>query len=211
MQEEEPFRVALLLLWGALFAIRAFYALRLRQAGARVTRGRQAIAREGTWHVVAQVGVFVLLVAALAVYSGRPEWMNPVTLPFPRWVRWSGILFGVLSLVLLVWVQATLGRQWSMGVELRAQHTLVTQGPYRWVRHPMYSVLLAFLFAQCLISANLLFILGTLVSAALLHRRMSVEEEMMTERFGHQYAEYVGRTGRLWPHLAWGRRRPGKG
>ena len=208
---EDVFRVSLLLLWGCLFGMRAYYAARRRRVGARVPRGRHAVAREGIWNVAAQVTVFLLLVSALAIYVARPEWMNPLTLPFPRWVRWAGVLLGVLSLLLLVWVQETLGRQWSMGLELREQHALVTAGPYRWVRHPMYSALFAFLVAQCLISANVMFLLGTAISVALVYRRIPLEEAMLTGRFGDEYLEYMRNSGRFWPRIAWGRRRSDKG
>lgn len=200
--EEDIFRIGLLLLWGCLLAMRAYYAARQHQAGVRVTRGRQAIAREGLWNVVAQVAVFVLLVAALAIYAARPEWMDPLTLPFPRWIRWAGVLLGVLSLLLLAWTQETLGRHWSMGVGLREQHTLVTRGPYRRVRHPMYTALCTFLVGQSLLSANILFVVGTAISVALVYRRMTLEEALLAERFGDQYREYMSRTGRLLPRLA---------
>jgi hypothetical protein len=87
---ENVFRISLLLLWGCLLAMRAYYAARQHQAGVRVTRGRQAIRREGVGHVAAQAAVFVLLVVALAVYAARPEWMRSFVLPFPHWIRWAG-------------------------------------------------------------------------------------------------------------------------
>jgi protein-S-isoprenylcysteine O-methyltransferase Ste14 len=205
LQGEGPFRVALLLLWGCLFAVRGYYAAKLRRAGVRVTRGRQAVQREGRWKFVTQVALFVALVGALAIYALRPRWMSPFVLPLPSPVRWAGVLLGVLSLSLLVWVQETLGTSWSMGVDLREQHISVTDGPYRRVRHPMYTALLSLLTASCLVSANVLFFLGTGVSTAVIYRRIAVEERMLGERFGGRYREYVRSTGRLWPRIGVGR------
>ena len=206
MQGERPFRVALLLLWGCLFAVRGYYAAKLRRAGVRVTRGRQAVEREGTWKFVTQVAVFLALVAGLAIYAVRPRWMSPFVLPLPSPVRWAGVLLGVLSLSLLVWVQETLGTSWSMGVDLREQHTLVTDGPYRWVRHPMYTALLSLLIASCLVSANVFFFIGTGISMAVILRRIAVEEGVLSERFGERYRQYKSSTGRLWPRIDGGRR-----
>jgi protein-S-isoprenylcysteine O-methyltransferase Ste14 len=202
MEEEAVFRGILLALWIGLFSIRVYYAARLRYEGESVSPGGRAVRqREGTWIYIVRILLFCSLIAALLIYTFRPQWMGSFILPFPSWLRWTGVALGVLSLPLLMWVQHTLGRQWSSGLQLREQHTLVISGPYRWVRHPMYSVIFLFLAALCLVSANWLFLLGALAAIVLLYRRMGQEEEMMIGQFGDQYRLYVARTGRLLPSL----------
>lgn len=202
MEEEEVFRTIVILLWICLFAIRMYYAARLRRGGDRVSVEGRALELEGPWVYLARVLLFSSLVVALVVYTIGPQWMGLFLLPFPSWLRWAGAILGLLCLPLLVWVQHTLGRHWSTDLQMRERHLLVTAGPYRWVRHPMYSVVFMFLSASCLVSANWLFLAGSAAAMAMLYRRITQEEEMMTERFGDQYLEYVRRTGRLWPRAA---------
>jgi protein-S-isoprenylcysteine O-methyltransferase Ste14 len=122
-------------------------------------------------------------------------------LPIPAVVRWTlGTLLSALAVGLYVWTHRTLGRNWSGILEVREGHRLVTDGPYRWVRHPMYSVFFIFCFAQLVISANAL--VGLIGLSALSYfylRRVKDEEAMMLEQFGDAYRQYMGRTGRLVP------------
>jgi len=204
--EEGVFRSALLALWLCLFLIRVYYAARLRRAGERVSPGRQAVQqREGALVYVARVLLFCALIVTLVLYTFKPQWMGSFLIPLPSWVRWAGVVLGLLCLPFLVWVQHALGRQWSSDLQLREQHALVTEGPYRWVRHPMYSVIFTFLAALCLVSANWLFLLGSAAAIIMLYRRIDQEEEMMIGQFGDEYRSYRARTGRLLPRLVRGR------
>lgn len=60
------------------------------------------------------------------------------------WSQWFGVGLGAAGLILVVWVHHTLRRHWSTNLLLKEEHTLVTGGPYRWARHPMYTALLDF-------------------------------------------------------------------
>ena len=144
---------------------------------------------------------FLLFITLLVLYATYPQWMTRFRLPFPIWLRYIGAGLGLASLALLLWVQDTLGRQWSTGLVLREEHTLVTSGPYRWVRHPMYTALFAFMIALGLVSANWLVVLAPAVAISLLLARIPKEESMMTEQFGDEYRAYMERTGRLLPRL----------
>ncbi len=205
MGEEGVFRSALLALWLCLFLIRVYYAARLRRAGERVSPGRRAVQqREGGWLHGARVLLFCGLIGALVVYTFKPQWMGSFVLPLPSRLRWAGVVLGLLCLPFLIWVQHALGRQWSSGLQLREEHVLVTEGPYRWVRHPMYSVVFAFLAALCLVSANWIFMVGTAAAIVMLYRRIDQEEEMMMQQFGDEYRSYKTHTGRLLPRLVRG-------
>lgn len=206
MEGEAVFRGILLSLWVGLFSIRVYYAARLRRGGERVSPGWRAVQqREGIWIYLVRILLFASLIVALLIYTFRPQWMGSFILPLPSWLRWTAVALAVLSLPLLIWVQHTLGRQWSSDLHLRQQHALVISGLYRWVRHPMYSAVFLFLAALSLVSANWLFVLGAVAAVVLLYRRIGQEEEMMIGRFGDEYRLYMARTGRLLPRL-----RPGK-
>jgi protein-S-isoprenylcysteine O-methyltransferase Ste14 len=83
----------------------------------------------------------------------------------------------------------------------RKEHTLVTTGPYRWVRHPFYGAAVLALLASSLVAANgFLFITGC-VPVLLLRFRTWKEEENLIARFGDEYRAYMQRTGRFVPRL----------
>ena len=204
MGSENCFRIILLGLWVSLFSIRSYYAARLHLAGDRVAVRKKTAERESPWSVMLRLMVFLLLIASLVIYAVKPTWMRWFILPLPSWLRWSGAILGVLSLPFLVWVQRALGRQWSAGVQLREEHALVTSGPYRWVRHPMYAVIFMFLAAISLMSANWLLGAGSTVAIVVLYQRIDEEEAMMIEQFGDEYRSYMERTGRLVPRFSRG-------
>ncbi len=205
MHSELVFRVVFFTLFICLFSIRGYYAVRVRRAGGNpFLGGRKALEREGRWSMVLRPVLFFSMIAVLILYGINPEWMGWFSVPFPTWLRWTGAGLGVVSLTLLTWVQHTLGRYWSAGLQLRGEHVLVTKGPYRWVRHPMYSAIFAFFVGGCLVSANWLLLALAVAGATALYARISKEEAMMLERFGEEYRAYMRRTGRLLPRLTRG-------
>lgn len=205
MDSELAFRAIFFTLLICLFSIRSYYALRVRQTGEKALLAqREDLEREGKWSMVLRPLLFFLMIAALILYAINPYWMGRFSIPLPTWLRSVGVGLGFLSLILLTWVQHTLGRYWSSSLQLRGEHVLVTRGPYRWIRHPMYSAIFAFFVAGCLVSANWLFVLLAVAATITLYARISKEEAMMLERFGEEYRTYMQRTGRLLPRLTRG-------
>jgi protein-S-isoprenylcysteine O-methyltransferase Ste14 len=96
----------------------------------------------------------------------------------------------------------TLGRQWSYEARLIEGHKLVTEGPYRWVRHPIYTAMFGKLIASNfafgapwgLLAAGGIFVVGTLI-------RIRAEEKLMREAFGPAYDEYARRVPAFVPGL----------
>lgn len=101
----------------------------------------------------------------------------------------------------LFWRSHTdLGQNWSVSLELREKHELVTHGVYRLVRHPMYSSIWLWSLAQGLLLQNWLAGWSIVPAfAAMYFLRTPREEKLMLEKFGDQYAAYMRRTGRLFP------------
>jgi len=113
---------------------------------------------------------------------------------------------GALCLVLGLWLfhraHADLGTNWSITLEVREKHQLVTHGIYRWVRHPMYLALLIYSAGQALVVPNWLVAPSYGVAMALLIAlRMGREERMMREQFGKDYEAYQATTKRLIPGI----------
>ena len=95
----------------------------------------------------------------------------------------------------------TLGKNLTDTVVTRAEHTLVTRGPYRWVRHPFYLATALAVVANSLVTANWFLALTGGIAFGLLVLRTRTEEEKLIERFGEDYKEYMERTGRFFPRL----------
>lgn len=86
-------------------------------------------------------------------------------------------------------------------VVTRREQALVTHGPYRWVRHPLYDVVFVWKFSKALLTANWLIGLLGLAALTMLVARTRVEEAKLAERFGEEYRAYAGRTGKFFPSL----------
>src|SRR6185369_16343518 len=115
------------------------------------------------------------------------------------WMRWAGVVMLAPACGLMVWTFRSLGKNLTDTVVTRQEHTLVTHGPYRWVRHPLYDTAALFTVAMSLIAANW-FLLATGVTALLLLIvRTRTEESKLLARFGDRYRDYMGRTGRFLP------------
>jgi protein-S-isoprenylcysteine O-methyltransferase Ste14 len=114
------------------------------------------------------------------------------------------LVAGIVCLALGLWLfyrsHADLGTNWSITLEVRAQHQLVTHGLYRWVRHPMYLSLLVYSLGQALALPN--WFAGPSYGIAMLllfALRVRREEHMMLEQFGKDYEAYAATTRRLIP------------
>jgi protein-S-isoprenylcysteine O-methyltransferase Ste14 len=99
------------------------------------------------------------------------------------------------------WVFCAIDKNITPTVETREDHELVTTGPYRWVRHPLYTVGTTFFASLSLLAANWFMSLATLSVLVMLLVRLPKEEEKLMQRFGDDYREYAKRTGRLLPRF----------
>jgi len=155
--------------------------------GATVARSR------GLAHYVAYF--FVVPYIVIAARPG-PE------LALPEPLQWVGLGLTVLGIGFAVWSIATLGRHYDLELEIHRDHELVRTGPYRLVRHPIYTGLGLHFAGACLATGNLLLIAGTLlVTYPALFLRAKTEERLLRERFGAAYDAYAREVGMLVPLL----------
>jgi protein-S-isoprenylcysteine O-methyltransferase Ste14 len=172
-----------------------------RAAG--ITRETLYSAREGAVFAVARTLLLGCSLAALVGYLAAPPRMDWASLPLSTWLRWVGIVLAVAGLGLVTWVLRALGHNFSTTLSIKRDQTLVTHGPYRWVRHPMYSAFVLLWVAFSLASTSWLVGLTGLAAFALVMAvRTPREERMLTERFGDEYRAYMGRTGRFLPRVS---------
>jgi protein-S-isoprenylcysteine O-methyltransferase Ste14 len=121
-------------------------------------------------------------------------------LDVPQPLRWLGCALTVLGVGFAIWAIATLGRHYDLELEIHRDHELVRAGPYRVVRHPIYTGLALHFIGTCLATGNLLLIVGTvLVTFPAFYLRAKTEEALLRERFGEQYETYAREVGMLVP------------
>ena len=156
-------------------------------------RGETLVRSRGLAHYVAYF--FFVPYVVIAVRPG-PE------LDVPEPLRWVGLAVVVLGIAFALWAIATLGRHYDVELEIHRDHELVRKGPYRFVRHPLYTGLGLHFAGACLATGNLLLIAGTLVvTYPALYLRAKTEERLLRERFGPAYDEYAREVGMLVPLL----------
>ncbi len=145
----------------------------------------------------------LLALAALAyigTYLAAPGVVSWSLVELPVWVRAAGVFVGLAVVPpLIVWTQRALGTNVTTTVITREHHQLVTHGPYRYVRHPLYVLGLLLYLSLATISGS--WVLGGAVVAgfAIIAVRTGKEEAMLLERFGDEYRRYRDRTGRFLP------------
>lgn len=136
------------------------------------------------------------------LYIVAPQLMAWSTLDLPVWLRLMSIPLGVVAALGMVWVHKTLSKNFSGKLEIRDDHTLVTTGPYRWVRHPMYTAVIMLFVAVFLLTANwFIGLVGVAMNVAVIGTRTPKEEAMLVEAFGEKYTEYMQRTPRYFPRV----------
>lgn len=156
-------------------------------------------------------GLFILLtlrplgmvaIVAVVAYLIDPAYMAWSSWPLALWVRWMGSALGVAAGALLIWSFRALGKNLTDTVVTRTEHTLVTGGPYRWVRHPFYDAAALCIVATSLVAANWFILLSGSLAFTLIVVRTRIEEEQLLARFRDSYRTYMQRTGRFLPRLS---------
>jgi protein-S-isoprenylcysteine O-methyltransferase Ste14 len=168
----------------------------------QATREKLARKEEGIFIMIGLRLCGLLALVALAAYLINPSWMGWASVPLPRWLRWIGGYLAVFAVPpLLFWTFHSLGKNLTDTVVTRREHTLVTHGPYRWVRHPFYDVVLLGVVSMSLLIANWLMALLGFSAFAMMVYRTRIEEERLIERFGDEYRNYISRTGKFLPQF----------
>jgi len=139
---------------------------------------------------------------AMIVFLINPNWMAWSSMPLPVWIRWVGVLLGVAGCAILIWTHRILGENFFGGMKIRKGHQLINDGPYQWVRHPMYTAFILLGFAWFFLSENW-FIGGCWLASTTLVivTRLKEEERMLLSHFGEIYQIYMQQTGRLFPRF----------
>lgn len=195
MESETSYRVLTVVLLALIVGISSYYRRRADQSG-RELRGDNGLKLVALLRLISLAVMLPLL-----GYLINPAWVAWARMDLPSWARWLGA-GGMLSAALLsVWVFASIGTNISPSHATREGHQLVTHGPYRWVRHPLYTTGMLAVLSLTLLTALWWIGLAMLIPLAVLIWRTPREEQRLIEAFGDQYLAYMRRTGRFLPRL----------
>ncbi len=197
MTEETAFRLVFLLVFLSTLMISGYHRKRARQAGETIPRRA-----EGSTALLLRASMALVVAVSYLTYVFAPQGLSWARIGLSSSVRWGAAALALGVLPALWWALVTLGANISETVLTKSTHRLVTHGPYRWIRHPIYALALFQMTMLALIASNaflLLFpILGTVVFRLVV---IPKEESHLLAAFGKQYEDYRARTGALLPRL----------
>lgn len=197
MNSEPIFHLLVILLVGIAASVSIYY-----RRKAQVASGDNIDRRmEGDFSMIALRFGGLLTWLTILAYMIYPPLISWAVIPIPAWTRWTGVVTATISVGLLIWMFNSLGANITDTVAIRKSHTLVTQGPYRWIRHPLYTFGALLFVSLSLIMGSWLILAFGLPTFWMLYRRTGLEESTLLARFGDDYRRYAGQTGRFLPRI----------
>jgi protein-S-isoprenylcysteine O-methyltransferase Ste14 len=163
---------------------------------------KAAIRHESKWSRASYIIPIVIASILLSIPPiARGGFLFSPFLPPGIDAYWPGVILIVAGLGFSVWARQRLGRNWSGTVQVKQDHQLIRDGPYRFVRHPIYTGILVAFLGTAVIIGHWCGILAVLIAFGSFWRKLTLEERFMRETFGSAYEEYRARTAALIPYL----------
>ena len=193
-----------------IFLICTGISIYFRRKADRIGGDRISVRVEGLPIMVSLRLTGLALWLGVFLYLINPSWMEWSQFEAPEWFRLTGVGLGFLVDLFAYWVFSHLGKNVTPTVITRSDHQLVVDGPYRLIRHPLYTMgFLAFL-SFSMLAANWYVAGMAVVSFLILNIRVPLEEANLIKRFGAEYLAYMKRTGRYLPKIGRGNETEGK-
>jgi len=148
------------------------------------------------------LGIAALVIAGLLIATHRwPPWLMH-RLVGGGWTRyWIGVALTAGGLLFAVWARRILGANWSGTVTVKEAHELIRHGPYRLIRHPIYTGILVAFLGSGLAGGQVRGAIAFLIALIALFLKSRLEERFMLEEFGERYAAYRRESWALVPYL----------
>lgn len=196
MSSELPFRIAVVVIFLMSVIVTLYFRIQAAASDEKISRRD-----EGLLFAVILRTLGIGLFASTVIWVISPQWLDWAAMPLAPAVRWISAFSGAACSLLMFWTLSSLGRNLTDTVVTRKTATLITTGPYRWVRHPFYVTAALLMTSVTILAAN--FLIGTLSFLVLLMLaiRTPKEEQKLIEAFGQSYRDYMVTTGRFFPRL----------
>lgn len=193
------------LLGWLLFALLAFglrTLVQLRRTGSTGFRGFSGRGVERLGGVLFAVAIVASLLTPIAALIG---WIEPLPALVDPILRGAGVMLYVLGLVGTLWAQWAMGSSWRIGVDASERTVLVTTGPFRWVRNPIFTAMIVCTLGLVLLVPSVLALaaLAVLIVGIELQVRL-IEEPYLVRVHGEAYRAWTARVGRFVPLLGLG-------
>ena len=143
----------------------------------------------------------LLMYGALALAFVRVPGLGRRWLPNSSWFVFIGLAVHLGSALFAIWARRHLGRNWSGAITAKVDHQLIRTGPYRLIRHPIYTAMLGMFLGTAMVSGELHSLLGLLIMAGAYWRKIRLEEQHLRGVFGEAYDEYQQKSWALIPGL----------
>jgi protein-S-isoprenylcysteine O-methyltransferase Ste14 len=183
----------------AIGVVRAYFgAPRDKENGEPSARGRS----ESAWLTGTLAMIALLHFGAILACLADPSLLLWSAFEVGEPIRWIGIVVSCLGVAGEIWSAVSLGASYSPLLRIAEKRVVVTAGPYRWVRHPLYAFWLPVIVGWGVAACSWFIIVsGTVLIFVLAVIRVPREEVMMLQGFGESYRRYMTRTGRFVPRL----------
>lgn len=194
---EQLFRWFFIAIFFGTLSISGYFRSKARQSGEAIPR-----AREGKLVMLARFLFAAPLYLPIFAYMLNPAWMAWSSITLPTWLRWLCAAVGLGVLPLIYWVVSSIGNNISETFLTKKSHTLVTHGPYHWVRHPLYTATTIWLVSLSILAANwFMLAMACIAFISIAVLVVPKEETELFRKFGNEFREYMRRTGRFTPRL----------
>jgi protein-S-isoprenylcysteine O-methyltransferase Ste14 len=148
------------------------------------------------------LGLLFLGMFFIPIIYAATDWLDFANYTLPSWAGWLGVLILAAAIFVFWRAHADLGLNWSPSLEIRERHELITRGIYSVIRHPMYASQWLWVIAQPLLLQNWIAgFVNLLVFIPFYFLRVKAEEQMMMEKFGGQYQDYMQKVGGILPRF----------
>jgi protein-S-isoprenylcysteine O-methyltransferase Ste14 len=178
-------------LWFAWMIVWLAWALQSKQ-----TQHRESFASRMSYTLVVWLAIYFMFFG-----KNLGSWWHSDILAYRPWIGWASVSVAVLGFAITFWARFTLGGNWSSNVTIKVAHELIRGGPYRWVRHPIYTGLIVAMAGTALARNQWRGLPAVVLFWLAFHIKLLKEENFMRQTFGAQYIEYSESTGAIFPLL----------
>lgn len=195
------FRISFLLLWLLYLLSRLIPSRGLPSLDSSRKERRKALKEEGFYIIFTYIMAWYGNIIVAILYLFDPPWVSWSYLNLLTEFRLVGFFLALLLIPYTYWIGRTIAQNFSYTIEIQKGQQLIKTGPYKRLRHPIYSSAIFFLASLVLVTDSWLFLAILLLTVPGLYIRMKREEQMMLEEFGDQYRAYMVQTGRIFPKI----------